>query len=333
MRSGVHRAVTALAVGLSALALSQTAVAQALELHDAPTQSVGTVAVTFDDLPYVNASEAGAGDVSQAARAANRAILAALRRNRAPATGFVVEQRVQALGATGRDLLEHWNRGALELGNHGLSHADSNVLDIDGIRREVIGGEATIRPMAEAAGRPLRFFRFPFNHVGDTIEKRQAVEALLTARGYRLAASTIDTSDYLFDKARERALARRDATMRRRIEDAYIAYSRQQIAYYAGLDREVLGYAPPAILLLHLNRLNAATMDRLLRLFRTAGYRFVSLSEAQADPAYAQPPQVATKYGPMWGYRWARERGVKVDGRREQEPPEWVARYAKGRAE
>lgn len=330
--------MTALAVGLAALALSQTAAAQAPAAqapasHDGSKASVRRVAITFDDLPYVNASEADARDVSQAARAANRAILAALRRNRAPATGFVVEQRVQALGATGRDLLEPWNRGALELGNHSLSHADSNALDIDGIRREVIGGEATIRPMAEAAGRPLRFFRFPFNHVGETTEKRQAVEALLTDRGYQLAASTIDTSDYLFDKARERALAKRDAAMRRRIEDAYVAYSRLQIAYYAGLDREVLGYEPPSILLLHLNRLNAATMDRLLKLFRTAGYRFVSLAEAQADPAYAQPPRVATKYGPMWAYRWARERGVKVDGRREQEPPEWVARYAAGNAD
>jgi peptidoglycan/xylan/chitin deacetylase (PgdA/CDA1 family) len=323
-----------LALGFATTALPRTIAAQTpRERHDAPKASVRTVAITFDDLPFVDASEAGAGDVSQAARAANRTILAALRRHRAPATGFVVEQGVQALGAAGRDLLRPWNRGAFELGNHSLSHADSNALDIDGIRREVIGGEATIRPMAEAAGRPLRFFRFPFNHVGDTADKRQAVEALLAERGYRLAASTIDTSDYVFDKARERALAGGDAAMRRRIEDAYVAYSRQQIAYYADLDRQALGYEPPAILLLHLNRLNAATMDRLLRLFRAAGYRFVSLSEAQADAAYAQPSRVATKYGPMWGYRWARDRGVKVDGGREEEPPEWVERYAKGKPE
>lgn len=323
-----------LALGLAAMMLALPGAAQVPPaLHDTPRADVRTVAITFDDLPYVNAAEAGAADVPRAARAANRAILAALRRHGVPATGFVVEQRVRALGTTGRDLLRPWNRGTLELGNHSLSHADSNALDIDGIRREVIGGEATIRPMAEAAGRSLRFFRSPYNHVGDTVEKRQAIETLLAERGYRLAASTIDTSDYVFDKARERALARHDAAMRRRIEDAYVAYSRQQIDYYAGLDRAVLGYAPPAIMLLHLNRLNAATMDRLLTLFRDAGYRFVSLAEAQADPAYAQSPRVATKFGPMWGYRWARERGVTVDGSREQEPPEWVNRYAEGKAE
>lgn len=298
-----------------------------------PRSANRSVAITFDDLPYVHAGEADADNETRLAEAANRAILTALKRYRAPATGFVVEQRVRAFGAAGRELLNPWNGGTRSLGNHSFSHADSNTLDIDGIRREVVDGEATIRPMTQKAGRKLRFFRFPYNHVGDTVEKRQAVEALLAERGYRLAASTIDTSDYLFDKAYERALARRDSKMRRRIEDAYLAYSRQQIAYYADLNRRVLGYEPPAIMLLHLNRLNAATIERLLRLFQASGYRFVSLDEAQTDPAYASSPRVATKFGPMWGYRWASERQVKIDGSLEQEPPEWVTRYGEGQAE
>jgi hypothetical protein len=31
----------------------------------------------------------------------------------------------------------------------------------------------------------------------------------------------------------------------------------------------------------------------------------------------------------MWGYRWAAERGVKVNGRLEPEPPEWIVNYGK----
>ncbi|MBL7396100.1 hypothetical protein, partial [Escherichia coli] len=78
----------------------------------------------------------------------------------------------------------------------------------------------------------LKFFRFPYNHVGDTVEKRQAAEALLASHGYRLAAATIDTSDYVFDQAYERALAKADDWARRRIEEAYLEHSRTQIAYY-----------------------------------------------------------------------------------------------------
>ncbi len=43
--------------------------------------------------------------------------------------------------------------------------------------------------------------------------------------------------------------------------------------------------------------------------------------------AYDRSPDFATKHGPMWGYRWAGERGIKMDGSKEQEPPAWVSSY------
>ncbi len=315
------RCLTVLAaVGLAVSAIS----AQAKEAAAARRDRV--VAITFDDLPYV-----GNGPIASPDDAvdAQRHIVAVLRRARVPATGFVNEDKVQALGPTGPRLLAEWNRGLLALGNHGYSHFDSNGIDIAGIEQEITKGEATIRPMAEASGRQISFFRFPYNHVGDTEAKRLAIEGLLANRGYKLAASTIDTSDYLFDAAYERAFARRDRAMMRRIERAYLDYSQIQIAYYGELGRKVVGREVPAIMLLHANRLNAATIKPLLGLFRSAGYGFVSLAQAQSDPAYATMPAVATKFGPMWAYRWARERHVKVDGRLEQEPPSWVGAYAR----
>lgn len=182
--------------------------------------------------------------------------------------------------------------------------------------------------MATSSDRPISFFRFPLNHVGDTETKRLAIEKLLASHGYKLAASTIDTSDYLFNNAYERALIERDKGMMQQVRRAYLDHTRVQIAYYGELDRKVLGRDVPAIMLLHANRLNAATIEALLGLFRSAGYGFVSLARAQADPAYSAMPAVATKFGPMWAYRWARERQVKVDGRLEQEPPDWISAYA-----
>ncbi|WP_164177150.1 polysaccharide deacetylase family protein, partial [Streptococcus pneumoniae] len=64
-------------------------------------------------------------DGKRSAADANRAIVAALKRQRVPATGFVTEQHVRALGEAGPELLREWNRGLLELGNHGATHADS----------------------------------------------------------------------------------------------------------------------------------------------------------------------------------------------------------------
>jgi peptidoglycan/xylan/chitin deacetylase (PgdA/CDA1 family) len=290
------------------------------------TQPVGrTVAITFDDLPLVNPKNHP--QALQVAEQTNQKILAALSRHRAPATGFVNEVLVRDIGPGADRLLMPWNRGRYELASHGANHADANGLDLPALEREIIDGETTIGPMARKRGRSLRFFRFPFNHLGDTQEKQDGVMALLKARGYQLAASTIDTSDYVFAHAFERALNENDVAMQNRIKQAYLDHTETQIAYYAGLNRQVLGYEPPAIMLLHINRLNGETMDGQLALFRKAGYRFVSLAQAQSDPAYAQPPRLATRFGPMWGYRWARDRGVRVNGRLEVEPPQWIGDY------
>ncbi len=294
----------------------------------APTPTGRVVAITFDDLPYMSEKRGVLGGDVEAAVAAQHRIIRALRRNRIPATGFVNEDKVEALGPVGHQLVAEWNKGLLALGNHGYSHFDSNDRDLPEIEREMVNGEATIRPMAAAVGRAIPFFRFPYNHVGDTERKRVAIEQLLARHGYSLAASTIDTSDYLFNQAYERAFTARDPSMMKRIKQAYLDYSRVQIVYYGELDRKVVGREVPAIMLLHANRLNSETINALLGLFRSTGYRFVSLVEAQSDPVYAVPPAVATKFGPMWAYRWARERKVKVDGRLEQEPPVWLQSYA-----
>lgn len=99
-----------------------------------------------------------------------------------------------------------------------------------------------------------------------------------------LAAATIDTSDYVFDAAYAKALAAGDDGMKSKIQQAYLDHTQKQIAYYAALNRQTLGYEPPAIMLLHFNRINADTLDAQLVLFRKAGYRFVSLGAGSRDP-------------------------------------------------
>lgn len=104
-------------------------------------------------------------------------------------------------------------------------------------------------------------------------------------------------------------------------------HTQQQIAYYADLNEQVLGYEPPAIMLLHVNRLNADAIKGILSLFEESGPGFITLEKAQADAAYRRPLSYTTKYGPMWGYRWAKDRSVRIDGSLEREPPEWIVSY------
>ena len=248
----------------------------------------------------------------------NDKLIAAFRARRIPVSGFVIQKNVEELGPEGAHILEAWRRAGFDLGNHTYSHADFNDLSIERMKDEIVRGEAGIS---------RRVFRFPFNHTGDTQAKHDAIAEFLAQRGYSLAACTIDTSDYVFSAVYVRMLQLGDRAGARRLEREYLSYSAAEIDYYARLNMQALGYEPAEIMLLHDNPLNAATASKVLELFIERGYRFVSLAQAQYDAAYGRPDKYVTQYGPMWGYRWAKERGIKVDGRLEPEPPKWVADY------
>jgi|CZKF01.1.fsa_nt_gi peptidoglycan/xylan/chitin deacetylase (PgdA/CDA1 family) len=291
-----------------------------------------TVALTIDDLPFIteDSSRPMQPVDAKSAAASNHKLLVALARHHVPVTGFVIQKGVEELGiVSGTDILREWTRRGFDLGNHTYAHPDSNNLTIEQYEDQITRGEAAFVPVMKAAGRKPEFFRFPFNHTGDTKEKRDALAAFLAQRGYRLAPCTIETSDWMFNIAYGRMIARHDHASAARLRTVYLAFTSAQIDYFMRLNTQVLGHEPPEIMLLHDNQLNADTISDLLALFEKKHYRWVSLSEAESDPVYLSPDSIVTKYGPMWGYRWAKERGVKVVGSLEQEPPPWITDYGR----
>lgn len=314
MLSGDDRRLAS-AVGIIVIAMQAVAAAQSR-----------SVALTFDDLPAV-------GTLAMAdAERCNRRILDALQKHAAPATGFVIERKREDLGAVVFErILKEWTRGGHDLGNHSYSHADVNGISPAQFEQEVVRGEATIRGLSANLGQKPRYFRFPFNHTGETEEKLAAVNASLRRHGYEIATCTIDNSDYEFARAYDLMMERNAATEAVRLRKAYLDFTAAEIDYYTGLHQAVFREEVPHVMLLHLNRLNADVIGELLDLFIARGYRFVTLQEAQSHPAYRTPTTIPSKYGPMWGYRWARELRVKVDGSLEPEPPVWVLQYGRTR--
>lgn len=291
-----------------------------------------SVAITFDDLPLADAgSFAAAGKPQRLAeiRFVNKAILKALKHHHAPAIAFVNEEKVirEGLGAQNRRILRDWIAHGNELGNHGFAHRDLNDLSVEEFEKEVTDGEASIKPLMAQAGKPLHYLRFPFNHTGDTQEKHDAVSAFLKQNGYQIATCTIDSSDWMFARAYGLMLDRKDSAGARRVRAAYLEYTQQEIEYYARLSTQIFGRDIPQVIVLHANRLNAATLDAVLTIFEKLGHRFVTLQQAQSDSAYQTPDTYTTQYGWMWGYRWAKELKIKVDGRLEPEVPKWVEAY------
>jgi peptidoglycan/xylan/chitin deacetylase (PgdA/CDA1 family) len=291
------------------------------------TAQTRTVAMTVDDLPFASPDSVSPADAKEAI-AVNQKILHAFARHHISAIGFVIEEQAEDLGLpVSKDILKHWIGSGFSLGNHTYSHPDVNTLTVDGIEQEIMRGETTFAPLLQKIGRRPEFLRFPYNHTGDTKEKHDAVAAFLAARGYRLAPCTIDNSDYEFNATYVLALALHDEAAAAKVRADYIAYTGAEIDWYTKLNREVLGYDPPHIMLLHDSPLNADTIEDVISLFDQRGYSFVALDEALRSPAYAIPETFITKGGMMWGYRWAAELGVKVHGRDEPDPPAWIAAY------
>jgi peptidoglycan/xylan/chitin deacetylase (PgdA/CDA1 family) len=311
---------SALAVVVAALLAASGAQAQPRE-----------VAVTVDDLPFASGLDRPLTP-ADAARAAevNRVLLKALKAHHAPATGFVNQRSAEQLGApAGAAMLRAWTAPSFDLGNHLYSHPDVNALSADQAEQEITRGEPMIANALARVGRKPRYLRFPFNHTGDTAEKHDAVAAFMAARGYRLAPCTIEAEDFAFNRAYEIALAHDDKAMGAKIRAAYLAFTQAEIDWYAKLDADVLGREAPHVMLLHASLLNRDSINEVLALFEQRGFHFISLDKALADPAYATPEAV-TKFGPMWGYRWARILHVKVRGQDEPDMPAWVDAYARG---
>ena len=260
------------------------------------------IAITVDDLP---------GRLEQptarALRDINRRMVAALKAKRVPAIGFVNERFLQIDGErdTRAGLLRIWIDGGMALGNHLYRHRSLTSTPLAAYQDDVLRGEVLTRPLLEQRGLPLVYFRHPFLHTGPTVEIKRGFEAFLATRGYKVAPATFDHSDWIFTRVYEHALARKDRGLKERTVAAFLHHFEQQAILAEQASMALFGREIPQILMTHANRINADHLAGWLSLLERRGYRFTSLDEALADPAYATPDTHAFREGVSWFTRWA----------------------------
>ncbi len=120
----------------------------------------------------------------------------------------------------------------------------------------------------------------------------------------------------------EDAKKRGDTALQQQLADSYLSYSDSVFAYSEQLSKQIMGYEPRQILLLHANQLEADHIGDLLEVMRKRGYRFVTLEEALNDSAYALPDTYVGEEGTGWLDHWAIAQGKPPRGA----PvfPQWV---------
>lgn len=280
------------------------------------------MAVTFDDLPYVAVDQ---NDLPTAQRT-TKGILRALQRHRVPAVAFVNEGTLMVMGEVDARiaLLRRWVDAGMILGNHTYSHPDFNTLTIQQFQDEIIKGEVVTRHLMQSRQPYQLYFRHPYTHTGGTQVKKEAIESFLAERGYKVTPHTIDSMDYIFNVCYVRALRNKDAAMARRLREAYLNFTVAATEFAERISPQIFGREIAHTLLLHANDINADCLDDMLRRLAARGYRFVTLQEAMSDPAYQTKDTYVGKHGPTWLWRWVGSKGLKISGKDDPEPPEWV---------
>jgi peptidoglycan-N-acetylglucosamine deacetylase len=283
------------------------------------------VAITIDDLPAGAANVMSAADITQM----TTKLLTTLRDQKVPAVGFVNEKKLFTQGEVDERIkaLRLWLEYGFELGNHTYSHASLNQVGLRAWEDDVIQGENVIRLVLAEHKVKLRYFRHPFLDTGRDLLTRRQAEAFLVERGYRIAPVTLDAWDWMYAPVYDDAKKRGDMKLQDDLVKSYLQYSDSVFAYEEQLSKQIMGYEPKQIILLHGNQLEADHIGELLEVFRKRGYRFITLEDALSDQAYGMPDTYVGEEGTGWLEHWAITQGKPPQGA----PvfPQWVSDRAK----
>ncbi len=269
------------------------------------------VAITIDDLP------AGSNALRAAAiTEMTTKLLTTLRDQKIPVVGFVNEKKLYNFGETDERIraLRMWLDYGFELGNHTYSHASLNRVGLKAWEDDVVQGESVTTLLLADHKMKMRYFRHPYLDTGRDLQTRREAEAFLVARGYHIAPITLDAWDWAYASVYEDAKKRGDTAAQNDLAKSYLAYSDATFAYWEQQSRQLIGYEPKQILLIHANQLEGDHIEELLDVFRKRGYRFITLEDALNDPAYSLPDTYVGEGGTGWIEHWAISQGKILMG-------------------
>jgi peptidoglycan-N-acetylglucosamine deacetylase len=266
------------------------------------------IAITIDDLPAGAAHNMSAAEITDM----TTKLLNTLREQKVPAVGFVnerklyykwgeVDERIKALNM--------WVEAGFELGNHTYGHTSLNRAGLKDFEDAVIQGESITRLLLAPHNMKLRYFRHPYLDTGRDLQTRREAEAFLVARGYTIVPVTMDAWDWNFAAIYDDARKRSDTAVQQEVVRSYLDYHAEVFTYYEKLSKDLMGYEPKQILLLHANNLEAEHIGELLDMLRKRGYRFITLENALGDAAYSLPDTYVGEEGTSWLDHWAITRG------------------------
>src|SRR5271169_5707909 len=240
------------------------------------------LAITMDDLPVNGLLPPGV----TRAETTNK-VLAILKKRHVPAVyGFINAKKLEG-SADGAEALKLW-AAAEPVGNHTYSHMDLEQNTAEAFEREIEENEPALELLARKAGSgdDWHWFRYPYLHEGDTVEKRRAVRAYLKAHGYRISQVTLDWEDYLWNAAYARCVAKGDTKSNEWLRSSYLSTASEFLDLGRAQAKLIYGHEINYVLLMHLGAFSNTILPEARELLKKKGFKLVTLEEAENDPAY-----------------------------------------------
>ena len=264
----------------------------ALAVSPAVGQTRGEVAITVDDLPVHGDLPAN----TTRAEIAKKFVETFKAKGVPGVYGFVNAKNIGANGDTEKDsVLKIWVDAGFPLGNHTFSHIDLNTASVQAFEDEIVANESVLQGLM--GGRDWHWLRYPYLHEGDTLEKRHAVRKYLADHGYKIAQVTLDFGDYAWNNPYARCVAKQDTQAIEWLKSSYLETAKNDIALDRKLSVMLFGRDIKYVLLMHIGALDSILLPDLLDLFKKEGFDFVTLEEAEKDPAYQSDPDAALLHG------------------------------------
>lgn len=264
------------------------------------------IAITVDDLPAHGPLPNGMTRLGIA-----QSYIATLKRHGVPeAYGFVNAVKIEREPGS-EAVLDAWRAAGYPLANHAYSHMSlPRAQSFEAWRDDVILGEPAVA--SRMAGVDWHYFRFP--NLATSDERRGQALALLKERGYKVADVSVAFGDWVYTDAYARCIAKGDQSTIDAMKRQYLREVDRGIAAMKANSQQVFGRVIPQVLLTHLGGWSALTMPDVMARLDAAGARYITLQQAQSDPAYAEPG------GGSLIARAAKQKGVKLAT--PEEPPE-----------
>lgn len=208
------------------------------------------------------------------------------------------------------DVLKLWVDYGHPLGNHTYSHQSINKISITDFKSEIDNNEKILESLNKKMN--WKYFRYPFLHEGNNLEKRNAIRSYLKEKKYVITQVTVDFEDWSWNDPYARCVDKNNSKQIKWLKKTYLKNAVDQLQRAEKISKSLFHRSISHILLLHIGAFDAEMIETLIKAYKKEGVEFMPLSEAVKDEVYAIDPAVTEEWGSELTYQIMKSKGLKL---------------------